>query len=74
MATNTLYSIGVSIKLDDGQDSQGNPKTVSISMPALSKNNYDDDKALAVIGALEPCLNKSINAIRKTTVTSVSAA
>ncbi|MBQ2615650.1 MAG: hypothetical protein IJG51_08490 [Synergistaceae bacterium] len=74
MANSVLKKVSVSIKLDDGQDSQGNPKTVSVSLGSLSKNSFDADKALAVVGALEPCLNKSISSIEKTEVSSLSAA
>ena len=74
MANSVLKKVSVSIKLDDGQDSQGNPKTVSVSLGSLDKNSFDADKALAVVGALEPCLNKSISSIEKTEVSSLSAA
>ena len=69
----TITKIAVALVLDDGTDSQGNPKTVSTSMPSLNKTYYDDTSALSVIGAAEACLNKSITQIKKTTTSSISA-
>lgn len=66
--------ISVAVVLDDGQDSSGNPKTVNCTVPSLNKTYYDNTSMLSVIGALEPCLSKSITTIRKTTVSSLSAA
>lgn len=74
MATTTLKKVSVSIRLDDGTDSQGNPKTVSVSLGSLNKNTFNADKALTIVGALEPCLNKSVSSIEKTEVSSLSAA
>ena len=73
MATNTITKIALAVVLDDGTDSQGNQMTVNESFPTLNRTNYDDDKALTIIGALEPCLSKSVTNIRKTTTASVSA-
>lgn len=74
MATSILKKVSVNIKLDDGTDTQGNTKTVNVSLGSLNKNTFDADKVIAVIGALEPCLSKSIAGIEKTEVSSLSAA
>lgn len=74
MASTTLQSLRVSCKLDNGTDSQGNQKTVSINFPTLSKNNFDADDALSVVGALEPCLSKSVLSVQETRVSGISAA
>ena len=74
MATTTLKKVSVSIKLDNGTDAEGNQKTVSISLGNLSKDTFDADKALAIVGALEPCLNKMPVSVEKTEVSTLSAA
>ena len=74
MANSVLKKVSVSIKLDDGTDSQGNPKTVSVSLGSLSKDSFDADKALAIVDALEPCLNKSVSSVEKTEVSTISEA
>ena len=74
MATTTLRKVSVTIKLDDGEDSQGNPKTVSVSLGSLNKDTFDADKVVAIAGGLEPCFNKSLTGIEKTEVSSITAA
>ena len=74
MATSMLQKISISIRLDDGVDSQGNTKTVGISLGNLNKNTFDADKVLAIANALEPCLNKSIDSVLKTEVSILTAA
>lgn len=74
MASTTLQSLRVNLKLDNGTDAQGNQKTVSISLGNLSKNNFDADDALSVVTALEPCLSKAVLSVEKTEVSTISAA
>ena len=74
MATTTLRKVSVTIKLDDGEDSQGNPKTVSVSLGSLNKDTFDADKVIAIAGALSSCLSKTIVEIDKTEISSLSAA
>ena len=74
MATTTLTKVSVNMKLNNGQDAQGNTKLVSLSLGSLSKDNFNVDKALAVIGLLEPCLNKTIEAVEKVEISSITAA
>ena len=71
MARTVLESISVIMKLNNGQDAQGNWKYVSLSLGNLSKDNFNVDKAIAVIGCLEPCLNKTIEAVEKVEVSSI---
>ena len=63
MATTTLKKVSVNIKLDNGIDTEGRARTVSISLGTLSKDNFDADKVFAVLGALEPCLSKTVNSM-----------
>ena len=74
MATVTLQKVSVNIKLDNGTDDEGRQRTVSISLGALSKDNFDADKALAVKEALEPCLDKEVYSVEKVEVSTIEAA
>ena len=74
MANTALKKVSVNIKLDNGMDSEGNIRTVTISLGSLSKDNFNADKALAVITALEPCLNKEVNTVEKVEVSTITAA
>lgn len=53
--TSTPKKVSVSVKLNDGVDSDGNISVVSLSLGSLSLNGYDDEKALAVVSALNVC-------------------
>ena len=74
MANTALKKVSVNIKLDNGMDSEGNIRTVTVSLGSLSKDNFNADKALAVITALEPCLNKEVNTVEKVEVSTITAA
>lgn len=74
MATTTLKKVSVNIKLDNGIDTEGRARTVSISLGSLSKDNFDADKALAVVAALEPCLSKTVSTVEKTETSTIAAA
>ena len=74
MASSILQAIRVSLRLDNGVDSQGNTKTVGVSLGTLNKATFDADKVLAIANALEPCLNKEIDSVQKTEVSTLTAA
>lgn len=74
MAVLTLKKVSVNIKVNAGTDSEGNIKTATISLGNMSELGFDDDKALAVVTALAPCLSKTITAVEKTKVETMSAA
>lgn len=73
MAVVTLRKISVTAKLDNGTDSQGKARTVNLKMSGISKDTYVDDKMLAVVSALEPCLSKTVNSVEKAVTSTVSA-
>ena len=73
MANTRAKKISVNIKLDNGTDGEGNQRTVSIPLGTLNKDNFDADKAIAIIAALEPCLSKTVYAIEKVEVSSLTA-
>lgn len=74
MAVKTLKKITVSVKLNNGTDSEGNVKLVSVSLGNMSEENFDDDKALAVVTALAPCLAKTVSSIEESDLSTLSAA
>ena len=73
MATSILYSVAVSLKLDNGTDSSGNQLLVSQSFPSINKTLYDDDKTLSIVTALAPCITKEVMEVRKTTQNLIAA-
>ena len=74
MANTALQKVSVSIKLDNGTDSQGNTKLVGISLGSLDKTAFDADKVLAIVSALGPVLDKSVDHVEKTEVSTIAAA
>ena len=72
-AVNTPKKVAVSVKLNNGTDSDGNVVTVGISLGTLNLSGYDDDKALAVVSSLEACLAKEVYSVDKTSVTSLTS-
>ena len=73
MATETLKKVAVNIILENGTDSEGNLKLVSLSLGTLSKDSFDADKALGIVRVLGPCLSKTINSVVKVQTSTISA-
>lgn len=73
MATTTPKKVSVNIKLNNGTDSAGNVKTVSVNLGKLSLTRFDADKVLAVKTLLEPCLAKTVHAVEKVEVSTLTA-
>lgn len=73
MASSILQSVKVAVNLNNGTDSQGNTKTVALSMGSLNKNAFDADKALAIVSALGPVLDKSVEHVSKTEVSTIAS-
>ena len=74
MATETLKKVSVSVKLENGRDTDGNMKYVGISLGTLDKDSFNADKALAIVELLRPCLSKTVGYTEKTAVSTLSAA
>ncbi len=53
----------VQLKLNNGQDSEGNIKTVNQNLGSLDANAWDAQKVMNIAEALSPCLSKSITAV-----------
>ena len=56
----------VTLKLNNGTK-QGVVQTVNVSLGSLDKDEWDGDKATAIIDLIEPCLSKSIEEITTST-------
>lgn len=74
MAVVTLKKVTVNLVLNNGTDSQGHVKTVNSSLGNLSETNYDDDKALAVVSALQPCMSKTLVSVQRNDINNLTAA
>ena len=73
MATTSVQNVSISIRLNNGVDAQGNTKTIGISLGSLSASKFNADKVLAIVSALGPVLDKSIEGTEKIEVSSLSA-
>ena len=71
-AVTTLNKVSVSLKLNNGTSATGAVKTVSISLGTLKKDAFNADKAMAIVGALTPCLNKTLVSVNKTEVSTLT--
>lgn len=74
MATSTLKKVSVSVRLDNGTDADGNTITVGLGLGSINKDTFNADKVLAIVGVLEPCLNKTVDSVEKTEVSTITAA
>ena len=80
MASISLYKLTSRAKLNNGQDAQGNMKYVNLSIGDMNETYWSANQStaltslLAVIGALEPCLNKTVEGIELVEYSNVSAA
>lgn len=65
--SNEVTSIAIRLKLNNGNDSSGNPLYVYQSMPALDTEGYDDSKMYAVAQGLNGIFDLTRSKILKTT-------
>ena len=61
---NIVNKISVNMKLNNGTK-DGKTVTVNQALPTMSLAAYDDDKAMTVIDAITPCLEKTLNGVEK---------
>ena len=66
-----VSSLSVSLRLNNGYDSNGNVATVSVSLPAINCNNFDPQKAYNIVNLVEPCLLKSLFSVQKLEVSAL---
>ncbi len=61
----------VNIKLNNGVDQEGKLKTVNLNLGSLKASDFtseDCQKAMNIINALQPCLDKTVYSTQKTHV------
>ncbi len=71
MAYTMLRKIVVNVQLNNGTDSQGNVRTVGVSLGTLSTTGFDTNKIATIIRALAPCFSKSVYSIEKVEYSSI---
>ena len=64
---NVTNKITVYMKLNNGTK-DGKTVTVNQTLPTMSLAYYDDDKAMTVVDAISPCLEKTLNGVEKLVV------
>lgn len=73
MAIEMVTQVSVNLKLENGTDTEGNMKYVSLSLGSLSKDRFDADKVLAIKRLLAPCLSKTVRSVEKVTISTIHA-
>lgn len=71
MARSDLEKVRVYIKIYNGYDENYNSKYAYIPIKKLSRTDFDADKVLNIVGALESCLNNEIDSIQKIEVSNL---
>lgn len=61
----------VRMKLNNGQDTQGNIKTVNQNIGSLNPNAWDAQKIMNIVEGLIPCLSKSVNSVQHVRTTTL---
>ena len=69
----TVSSVKAYVRLINGQTAQGSTKYLNLSLGAMNKDAFDDDKALAITTLLEPCLAKSVGGLQKSVVSNIES-
>lgn len=73
MASETLKTRVCKVLIENGTDSEGNIKTTSQSIGALSTERWNGDKALAIVSALAPCLASTVESVETVVTANLSA-
>lgn len=79
MASITLTKMSARAVLNNGQDAQGNKKYTNLSLGNMSEDYWASNessaasKLISVIGALEPCLNKTLERVELVATSGVTA-
>lgn len=69
--TETLIKNVVQMKLNIGQDAQGNIKTATVGLGSLSGTAWDAQKALNVVAGLIPCLTRTVADVQHVATSSI---
>lgn len=68
----TVKKRSANCQLENGIDSEGNIKYVSLSFGALAKDAWDADKLFNIKNALVPCLSKTVASTELITTSSLT--
>jgi len=68
-----LSLVSVVCKLNNGTTDNGQLKTLDLSLGKMDIDRYDDDKAMAIVNLLRPCLAKDVVEVRKVAVSVLSS-
>ena len=71
--TTTVSKISVNVKVSNGTNANGTPKTLSIGLGSLDKDAFNADKAKAIVDLLEPCLAKTRLSVEKVEVSTLTS-
>lgn len=66
MASEILTKRAASVRVVTGTSASGNSTYTNISLGSLNKDAWDAGKALAIVSALEPCLDNNIDSVPMT--------
>ena len=70
----TVAKISVNVKLNNGTTASGSVKTVSVNLGNLKTTGFNAQKAMNVIDALTPCLDKAVYEVQKVEVSTLTKA
>lgn len=68
--TTTLASTKVYVVLNKNGANSG---TINLSLGSLNKAAFDADKAMAIVGLLSPCLEKTVARVEKADVSTLTS-
>ena len=71
--TTTVSKVSVNVKVNNGTNANGTTKTLSINLGSLNKDTFDAHKAMAIVGLLAPCLEKTLNSVEKVEVSTLTS-
>ncbi len=70
--TANLEKVAVKMLLNNGQDSHGNNRTVSVSLGSLNHETYDMSKVMAIVENLVPCFSKTLSTVQEVRTSTLS--
>ena len=70
--TSTTSKVSVNVKMNNGTNTDGTAKTLSLNLGSLNKSAFDADKVMAIVDLLEPCLEKTVNSVEKVEVSTLT--
>ena len=70
--TSDLVSIKITVKLNNGTTEDDKVKTISLSLPTIDIDHYEDQKAMNIVNLLTPCLAKDVYEVIKVPTSTLS--